>query len=221
MAHSVYIPRQARAMLTEPRFTLDTFSRPLALPRTTIYYWIKDLAVPDEVRHSDGRQAARRRGNRAMQRKYKLLREAAYEEGLESFDELARDPTFRDFGALYIAEGDKRDRNRVRICNSDAAVLELATRWIRRLTTKPAVFSIQYHADQDLDDLCRFWSEALDVEAAKIRLLRKSNSNQLTGPTWRSRALWSRHGVLAVCVGDTLLRAQLEAWMCRLRGSWQ
>jgi hypothetical protein len=216
MAHAAYIREKAREMRTERRFTLDEIAERLALPRTTIYYWIKDLPVPDEVTHSDKRKAARRRASRAMQRRYRLLREAAYREGLESFDELAQDPTFRDFVALYIAEGGKRNRNRVMICNSDPAVVELATRWIRRLTTKPAVFSIQYHADQDLDELCRFWSEALGIEAGRIRLQRKSNSNQLTGRTWRSP-----HGVLAVGVGDTLLRARLQAWMDQLRKSWR
>jgi transcriptional regulator with XRE-family HTH domain len=216
MAHAAYIREKAREMRTDRRLTLDQIAERLALPRTTIYYWIKDLPVPNEVTHSDKRQAARRRGNRAMQRKYKLLREAAYREGEESFDELARDPTFRDFVSLYIAEGYKRDRNKVRICNSDPAVLELATRWIRRLTTKPAAFSIQYHADQDLDELCRFWSEALGVEAAKIRLQRKSNSNQLSGRMWRSR-----HGVLTLSLGDTLLRARLQAWMDQIRKSWR
>jgi transcriptional regulator with XRE-family HTH domain len=216
MAHAAYIREKAREMRTDRQLTLDQIAERLALPRTTIYYWIKDLPVPNAVTHSDKRQAARRRGNRAMQRKYKLLREAAYREGEESFDELARDPTFRDFVALYIAEGYKRDRNKVRICNSDPAVLELATRWIRRLTTKPAVFSIQYHADQDLDELCRFWSEALGVEAAKIRLQRKSNSNQLSGRMWRSR-----HGLLTLSLGDTLLRARLQAWMDQIRKSWR
>jgi transcriptional regulator with XRE-family HTH domain len=216
MAHPAYIREKAREMRTERRFTLDQIAERLALPRTTIYYWIKDLPVPDEVTHRDNRQAARRKGNRAMQRKYKLLREAAYQDGLESFDELAREPTFRDFVALYIAEGYKRGRNEVSIGNSDPAVLELATRWIRRSTTKPPTFSIQYHADQDLNELRHFWSEALDVEAAKIRFQRKSNSNQLTGRTWRSR-----HGVLTVRVGDTLLRCRLQAWMDELRKSWR
>jgi hypothetical protein len=145
-----------------------------------------------------------------------LLREEAYREGEASFDDLARDPTFRDFVALYIAEGYKRDRNRVSIGNSDAAVLQLATRWIRRMTTRPPSFSIQYHADQDLGELCRFWSKALDVEAATIRLQRKSNSNQLTGRMWRSR-----HGVLTVSVGDRLFRARLQACMDQLRLSWR
>jgi hypothetical protein len=216
MAHPAYIREKARETRTERRFTLDEITERLALPRTTIYYWIKDLPVPDEVTHSDSRQAARRRASRAAERKYRLLREAAYREGLDSFEELGCDPTFRDFVALYIAEGYKRDRNRVSIGNSDPAVLELATRWIRRLTTKSPAFSIQYHADQDLGDLCRFWSEALGVEAATIRLQRKSNSNQLTGRTWRSR-----HGVLTVRVGDTLLRCRLQAWMDQLRKSWR
>jgi hypothetical protein len=156
MAHAAYIREKARAMRVERHFTIDQIAERLALPRTTIYYWVRDLPVPQAVRHSSPRQAARRRGNRAMQRKYRLLREDAYREGLDTFEALASDPTFRDFVCLYIAEGYKRDRNRVSIANSDPAVMQLATRWTRRLTTKPPVFAIQYHADQDLVALRRF-----------------------------------------------------------------
>jgi hypothetical protein len=216
VAHPQYLREKARAMRVDRRFTLDQIAERLALPRTTIYYWIRDLPVPKEVTHSDRRQAARRRGNRAMQRKYRLLREEAYREGEESFDALARDPTFRDFVCLYIAEGYKRDRNRVEICNSDPAVMQLATGWMRRLTTKPLTFSIQYHADQHLDALCGFWSEALGIEAAAIRVQRKSNSNQLRQRTWRSR-----HGVLTGSAADTLFRSRLQAWMDQLRASWR
>jgi hypothetical protein len=151
-----------------------------------------------------------------MQRKHRLLREEAYREGEESFEGLALDPTFRDFVCLYIAEGAKRDRNRVEICNSDPAVMQLATAWMGRLTEKPLTFSIQYHADQNPDALCRFWSEALGIEATAIRVQRKSNSNQLRRRTWRSR-----HGVLTVSVADTLFRSRLQAWMDQLRASWR
>jgi hypothetical protein len=83
MAHAAYIREKACEMRTERHFTLDQIAERLALPRSTIYYWIRDLPVPNEVTHSDKRQAARRRGNRAMRRKYRLLREAAYREGEE------------------------------------------------------------------------------------------------------------------------------------------
>jgi hypothetical protein len=95
-------------------------------------------------------------------------------------------------------------------------VVRVATRWLRRLTDGQLGFSIQYHADQDLSELREFWSNTLEIDAATIKLQRKSNSNQLTSRTWRSR-----HGVLTVWVGDTLFRARLQAWMDRLRTEWQ
>jgi hypothetical protein len=69
-----------------------------------------------------------------MQRKYRLLGEEAYQDGLERYDELVANPTLRDFICLYIAEGYKRHRNTVCICNSDPAVMRVAVRWIRSLT---------------------------------------------------------------------------------------
>jgi hypothetical protein len=215
MAHAAYIRAKAREMRVQRQLTIDQLAERLALPRSTIYYWVRDLPISDAIRHSTPRQAARRRGNRAMQRKYRRLREEAYREGLESFASLAADPTFRDFVCLYIAEGYKRDRNRVSICNSDPAVVQLAAQWIRRLTEKAAVFSIQYHADQQLGELRRFWAQLLGIDPSAIRLQRKSNSDQLRARTWRSR-----HGVLTICVDDTLFHARLQAWMQCLRGSW-
>ena len=202
-------------MRVERQFTIDQLAERLALSRSTIYYWVRDLPIPGSGPGGEFPEAARRKGNRAMQRKYRLLREQAYSEGIGEFDELAVDPTFRDFVCLYIAEGYKRNRNAVSICNSDPAVMRIATRWVRRASTKEPEFMLQYHADQDPDELRRFWSDALAIEAT-IRLQRKSNSNQLAGRIWRCR-----HGVLTVRVGDTRFRARLQAWMDRLRSEWQ
>jgi excisionase family DNA binding protein len=216
MAHAAYIREKARSMRVERQFTIDELAERLALSRSTIYYWVRDLPIPGSGPGGAFPESARRKGTLAMQRKYRLLREQAYREGLDSFDELAADPTFRDFVCMYIGEGYKRNRNRVELGNSDPAVMQLATRWIRRLTDKPLQFSVQYHADQDLDGLCGFWSDALRVEPSSIRLQRKSNSGQLAGRQWRSR-----YGVLSVGANDTLLRSRLEAWMDRTREPWR
>ena len=132
-------------------------------------------------------------GSIAMQAKYRRMRESAYAVGRATFDDLACDPSFRDFLCLYIAEGTKRDRNRVEVCNSDLAVITVCHEWICRLSDRPTSYAIQYHADQDLDELRRYWAAGLGIQPAQIRLRRKSNSNQLTGRTWRSR-----YGVLTV-----------------------
>jgi excisionase family DNA binding protein len=216
MAHAPYLREKARTLRRERRLTIDELAERLALSRSTIYYWVRDLPIPGSGPGGDFPESARRKGNRAMQRKYRRLREEAYRKGWRSFDELVREQSFRDFVCLYIAEGSKRCRNRVAVCNSDPAIVRLAARWLRRLTHKPPIFSIQYHADQDLPRLRRFWGDALDADPRAIRVQRKSNSAQLASRSWRSE-----HGVLTVAVDDTLLHARLRAWMDRLRETWQ
>jgi hypothetical protein len=216
VAHAGYLREKARSMRLERRLTIDELAERLALPRTTIYYWVRDLPIPDSGAGGGWPEAARRKGTRAMQRKYRLLREEAYRQGEREFDLLAAEPTFRDFVCLYIAEGYKRRRHTVSICNSDPAMMALADRWMRRLTDKPLLYSIQYHADQDLQELREFWGARVGVDPSEIRLQRKSNSNQMAARSWRSR-----HGVLAISAYQTTFRARLEAWMDRLRTEWR
>jgi transcriptional regulator with XRE-family HTH domain len=207
-----YIRDKAREMRTERNLSIDEIAERLALPRTTVFYWVRDLPIDRAARP---RTLAQLNGSIAMQAKYRRLREKAYEDGRASFDELAADPTFRDFVCLYIAEGYKRSRNAVSVCNSDPAVMVLCNRWIRRLSSATPGYRVQYHADQSFDELQRFWGDQLGVEPERIGMQRKSNSGQLSSRTWRCV-----HGVLAIYVGDTLLRARLQGWIDRLHESW-
>ena len=215
MAHPAYLREKARSMRIKRQLTIDELAERLALSRSTIYYWVRDLPIPRSGPGGAWPESARGAAGRAIRRKYRLLREAAYKEGLESFDELAIDPTFRDFVCLYIAEGYKRDRNAVAIGNSDEAVLQVAVKWLRRLTDRSLTFWIQYHADQDVEELRAFWSHALDIDPEDVRFERKSNSGQLRTRTWRCR-----NGVLTARVSDTYLRSRLQAWIDRLRSEW-
>src|SRR3954470_12938234 len=119
-------------MRTERNFSIDEIAERLVLPRTTVFYWVRDLPIDRSARP---RTRAQLNGSLAMQAKYRRLREAAYAEGRETFDELALDPSFRDFVCLYIAEGYKRNRNTVSVCNSDPAVVVVCDRWLRRLSS--------------------------------------------------------------------------------------
>jgi excisionase family DNA binding protein len=216
VAHPSYLREKARALRAERRLTIDELAERLALPRTTVYHWVRDMPIPGSGPGGGWPADAQRKGTRAMQRKYKLLREAAYREGTEQYTSLIAEPTFRDFVCMYIGEGYKRSRNRVAICNSDPAVVVLGAHWVRRLSDRRAIFTVQHHADQQLPELLAFWGETLGVDADSIRAIRKSNSNQLTGRAWRSR-----HGVLTVAVDDTYLRCRLEAWIVLLKEEWR
>jgi hypothetical protein len=150
-----------------------------------------------------------------MQRKYRLLREAAYREGLDSFASLAADPTFRDFVCLYIAEGYKRSRNAVSIVNSDPAAVRVAACWIRRLAERSIDYRISYHEDQSLEVLRCFWGSELGIDPRDITGHPKTNSGRLSGRIWRCE-----HGLLMIRTSDTLFRARLEAWISCLKREW-
>jgi transposase-like protein len=210
VAYPDYIREKARELRVERRLSIVEIAERLGLPKTTVFYWVRDIPL------QRAGQANPHAGARAMRSKFRLLREEAYREGRESFADLsARDRTFRDFVCMYIGEGFKRNRNRVSIGNSDPRVVVLATRWLRELSSQKLLFSVQFHEDQDLRSLCEFWASTLEIDARDIRTQRKSNSGQLAGRNWRSR-----YGVLTVTTCDTLLRARLQAWMDCVQSEW-
>jgi hypothetical protein len=210
MAHPAYIREKARELRIERRLSIVEIAERLALPKTTVFYWVRDLPLGRPRRDNP------HPGTRAMQRKFRDLREQAYTEGSESFQTLcASDPTFRDFVCMYVGEGYKRSRNAVAISNADPRVVAIATRWLRALSHKRLRFSVQYHADQDPRELAEFWASTLGVDPGDVRMQRKTNSGQLGGRVWRCR-----YGVMAVTACDTLLRARLQAWMDCVQEQW-
>jgi AcrR family transcriptional regulator len=157
--------RRARELRVDKHLSLDEIAERLALPKTTVYYWIRDLPLGRARRASEGQ----RRGNYSMQNKWRHKREAAYAQGVEEYDELMKQHTFRDFVALYIAEGYKRSRNSVSLCNSDPVIVSLAARWMRRLSGKTLRVRVQHHADQNVADVRAFWAETLEVDGAAVK----------------------------------------------------
>jgi transcriptional regulator with XRE-family HTH domain len=212
MTYPSYIKEKARELRRKKDMTIDEIAERLAVSRTTIFYWVGEIPIP----RTEDQALAQQRASRTTRRKARELREAAYDEGEKWFPYLDGQETFRDFVCMYIGEGYKRDRNSVSICNSDPAVIKLATYWLRRLSQRQyLMFSIQYHADQDLKTLRTFWAAELGIEPDEIKFQRKSNSGQLRKRVWRSR-----YGVMTVRVSDTMLRAELQAWMDLVQDEW-
>jgi AcrR family transcriptional regulator len=213
MTYPPYLREKARQLRTEKQLSIDEIAERLAVGRTTVFYWVGDMPRPKRCVRRKG--PAHQIGTRAMQRRYKRERDEAYELGRLEFDRLCREPTFRDFVSLYIAEGYKRDRNAVAIGNSDPAVMRVSQFWIREFTRNKIGYSIQYHADQRIHELRAFWSEQLGIDGEAIRLQRKSNSRGLAGRTWRSK-----HGVISMRGGDTMFRARLQGWIDQIETLW-
>ncbi|MBV9818903.1 MAG: hypothetical protein JOZ07_11210 [Solirubrobacterales bacterium] len=212
MTHPDYLRRRTRELRVARQLTLDELVERLALPRTTVYGWIRDLPL-QRPRNSS---AAQRKGTRAMQAKYRRLREDAYARGLAEYPQLVAVPTFRDFVVLYIAEGYKRSRNTASLCNSDPAVMVVAASWMRRLGECEPTLRVAHHRDQDQGALRAFWAEQLALVPAAVRFEPKTNSSELRSRTWRCP-----YGVAAVDLHHTEFRSRLQAWMDRVKDDWR
>src|SRR5918999_1032157 len=75
MAHPAYIREKARELRVERRLSIVEIAERLALPKTTVFYWVRDLPLERPRRDNPDT------GARAMQSKFRLLREEAYREG--------------------------------------------------------------------------------------------------------------------------------------------
>ncbi len=202
----------ARSLRVEQQLTVDELAVRLSLPRSTIYYWVRDLPLrgPRSQMRGEGRHRS------GVQTVSRANGEAAYEEGLETFDGLLAQPTFRDFVCIYLAQGEHGDRERVALSNSDPAVMRLVSRWLRRLTDRSPFLSLRYAPGQSPNELRRFWGEVTGTEPRAIRL-RGTCAEEPGGDP----APAPSHGRLTVAVHDTLLRARLQGWMHRARESWR
>jgi hypothetical protein len=209
MAYPSYVREKAIELRRDRHLSIDEIGERLALSRSTVYYWVRGMPL-GRRRHDNPHPGARR-----MLAKHRRLREEAYELGRWEFPRLERYPTFRDFVGLYIAEGYKRNRNTVQICNSEISVMQIGTLWIRRFSRRKLTYSVQVHADQDLNEVSCYWANALRVLPEEIQLQRKTNSGRLGSRVWRSR-----YGVIAVRASDTLFRARLQGWIDRLQDEW-
>ena len=82
MTHPLFLRQKVRAIRLEEQLTIDQIAARLGLSRSTIYHWVRDMPITESGSGGAWPDAARRKGNKVMQSKYRALREAAYREGL-------------------------------------------------------------------------------------------------------------------------------------------
>ena len=73
-----HIREKAIRLRTEQHMTLDEIVERLSLPKTTIFYWIKDIPIPRTEKQS----AAQKRKHLQNSEHYAMLRDKAYQQGV-------------------------------------------------------------------------------------------------------------------------------------------
>jgi transcriptional regulator with XRE-family HTH domain len=99
MAYPIYIREKARQLRTEKKLTIDELAERLAISRTTIYYWVKDVPLGTTEKET----LAARRASKVNKARHARLREAAYARGRSEMPGLLKLPTFQ-LGARWIGQ---------------------------------------------------------------------------------------------------------------------
>jgi hypothetical protein len=192
--------------------SIDDISKMLNKSRSTVYYWVRDIKLE---RPTEKQSIAQKTGTLAMVRKYKYLRENAYNEFADQAEELLDNTDLRDFILLYMCEGYRKNRNSVSICNSNTNMMRFVNNIIQKYSNNKISYRLQMHIDQDEVTLKNHWAKALDISYNDIIVARKSNSNQLTGRNWASR-----YGILTIRTSDTYFRSKIQALIDFINNSW-
>jgi AcrR family transcriptional regulator len=211
---------QAIHLRKSESLSIDELASRLGVSRGTVYYWVKNMPLmqpPGKAKpRSEKQEANRRAAVAAMQAKYAAVRQSAYDEVYGKAHEMLRDSTIRDFVVLYLAEGYRKDRNTVALGNSNPKIVRFAHDCMKRLATNSHFdYRFQYHADQDPEELKRYWAMILNVEPSTIIPVPKTNSGHL-----KHRRFNCEYGVCTVRIGDTRFRAQLQALMDAVQEQW-
>jgi hypothetical protein len=149
-------------------------------------------------------------------RKAAARRRDAYDQTYAAAEGLLADRRVRDFLVLYLAGGYRKNRNKVSLCNASPRMVIFAHECMKRLAAQDRfTYRFQYHADQNPEQLQRFWSEQLGTVPELIKPVLKTNSGHLRG-----RRFTCEYGVFEVAVNDTLFRARLQALMDIVQEQW-
>ena len=148
-----------------------------------------------------------------MVEKYKDARDKAYTDGLSSYTFYLTKSYFRDFLAVYLCEGYKRNRNMVQITNSDPSVIRLCYPFVKNHTNRKLSYFVHIHHDDNEKSVVKFWSELLEIDPSDIRVyLREKKLTTRKGKL--------PYGIFTFRVGDTYLRCRIEAWINCLKKEW-
>jgi hypothetical protein len=156
---------RARALRAEAR-TLAEIAAELAVARSTVSLWVRDVAFTPRPRNRGAPSQRVHPQREARLREIQALRD----EGVARIGELSRKEHLVAGAALYAGEGTKRD-GAVRFSNSDPRMIAFFLAWLRRffvVDESRLRLRLYLHEGLDLEAANHFWSELTGIPASQF-----------------------------------------------------
>lgn len=158
--------------------TYNAISSSLNIPKSTLSRWFLDLEIPASIKKRIWTNAQKTWAQSITlynkKRALDSLRSAQEAQELSAKD-VGR-LTFRELmlvgAALYWAEGNKRDRWRIRFSNSDPAIIALMMRFFReicKVVEDKFIAEIHLYPHMPEEEIRLFWSRLTKIPLSQFR----------------------------------------------------
>ncbi len=187
-----------------------------AIPKSTLSYWLKDIPLSkeriDELRFCGRKKAEGKieKFRESMRIKKEKEEKNVYEKYLGKFSEI-KDVENSFFAAglmLYLGEGDKRNKNRVNLANTDPEIIRFFIKWVVHffnIEKKKIRFQLHLYENMKIGDEENYWKKELDVfpnqlYKSQIRKLKKNSF---------SYSSHDSHGTCSLYISNTKLKTEI------------
>lgn len=164
------VEREHARELRAQGLTLAQIAQGLGVSKGSVSAWVRDVPFQPRLEARPLR-AARHRAPNALQRRKAAEIEELLEQGRAAVGTLSEREFLMAGIALYAGEGAKRD-GEVGFTNSDAEMMDLFCRWLRRffdIDEQRLRVKLYLHDGLDLDAAVAHWSSVTGIPAAQFR----------------------------------------------------
>jgi len=214
--------REEAVKLRELGMSYSEIKKRLGVSKSTLSYWLNGLPL-SELRIRELQrigwsksEASREKYRNTMRAKRETKAQEVYSKVTHRFKNL---PDIADYCAglmLYQAEGEKQNRNRIVLANTDVRLLDYFVSWVKRfLNVDRSEVRVQLHLyeNMNISEEETYWQKALQIPKTQFY---KSSIRKLTKNSF-SYSGGHKHGTCSIYILNTekklLLTMSIKAFL--------
>ena len=183
------LQEQVIKLRAEENLSYSQIRKRLDVPKSTLSYWLREFPLSEERIQElqrkgwENGEVGRERFRATMRKKREQKYREVYARQRQKLTNLSKDAFFTAGLMLYLGEGDKRDRNKIGLANTDAWVIKFFIKWLidfLGIPKKNIRAQLHLYQNMDIKKEEEFWEKELGLPETQfyrpaIRKLRKAS----------------------------------------------
>ncbi|MCX6810549.1 MAG: hypothetical protein NTY30_02310 [Candidatus Berkelbacteria bacterium] len=206
--------KEAAIKLRSRGLSYSEIDKRISVPKSTLAYWLKDVCISEQIKQDNITKAksiwAKNISdfNRKRSKEYFKNREETLQNYAKKVAKLSdRELWWLGMG-LYLGEGEKLEKHKIRFVNSDPAIVAIMMSFFTKccgIEVNKFQARIHCYNNQNYDNILKFWSRLTKIKPDKFW------KPQIVESKNKSHKL--ENGTLHLTVSDSKLNLKIHGWM--------